>query len=183
MPLAALERCGGDGESGGFLRGRLAAAALAAEACSSLNPESRVCECIDALQRYVAIPVAEVRESLMRRRELAMRAAANVDFDSNVDDDLNGDVDLNVDDDSARAAAASSLGSPRFATLERIRVGGTKRRVSNEDRTPMSPTTPSPRASHGGNFLQSGFDVFVNTSFTPTKPTGPAPSILSLIHI
>ena len=175
MPLAALERCGGDAESGGFLRGRLAAAAaLAAEACSSLNPESRVRECIDALQRHVAVPVAEVRESLMRRRELAMRAAANVDFDSN------GDDDLNVDDDSARAAAAPSLGSPRFATLERIRVGGTKRRVSNEDRTPMSPTTPSPRASHGGNFLQSGFDVFVNTSFTPTKPAGPAPSIRAL---
>ena len=185
MPLAALERCGGDAESGGFLRGRLAAAALAAEACaaeacSSLNPESRVRECIDALQRHVAIPVAEVRESLMRRRELAMRAAANVDFDLNGDDDLNVDVDLNVDDDSARAAAAPSLGSPRFATLERICVGGTKRRVSNEDRTPMSPTTPSPRASHGGTFLQSGFDVFVNTSFTPTKPTGPAPSIRAL---
>ena len=44
----------------------------------------------------------------------------------------------------------------------------------------MSPTTPSPRASHGGTFLQSGFDVFVNTSFTPTKPTGPAPSIRAL---
>ena len=44
----------------------------------------------------------------------------------------------------------------------------------------MSPTTPSPRASHGVNFLQSGFDVFVNTSFTPTKPAGPAPSIRAL---
>ena len=182
MPLAALEMCArgvGGGEAASIavsdkIRGRLAAAALAAEAFgppgSSVPDGERIREIVDALEagmrsRDVVVPAPETLESLMRRRELAARAAAaRAEAERRVSVHFFG-------------SPRSSLGSPRFASLERIRVGRKNRGVS-ENFTPASPTTPSPRASHGRDFMQSGFDVFVNTSLvgTPTKIGSVAPN-------
>ena len=115
--------------------------------------------------RDVVVPAPETRESLIRRRELAARAAA-----ARAEAERRESVHF-------FGSPRSSLGSPRFASLERIRVGRRNRGVS-ENFTPASPTTPSPRASHGRDFMQSGFDVFVNTSLvgTPTKTGSVAPN-------
>ena len=186
MPLAALERCAearvGGREAGpsiaASIRGRLAAAALAAEAFGapglSVPDRARIHEIVDALEAGMrssrdgpVVPVRETRESLMRRRELAARAEAaraEAERRKSAPPDFFG-------------SPRSSLGSPRFASLERIRVGRRNRGVS-ENFAPASPTTPSPRASHGRDFMQSGFDVFVNTSLvgTPTKTGSVAPN-------
>ena len=182
MPLAALEMCArgvGGGEAASIavsdkIRGRLAAAALAAEAFgplgSSVPDGERIREIVDALEagmrsRDVVVPAPETRESLIRRRELAARAAA-----ARAEAERRESVHF-------FGSPRSSLGSPRFASLERICVGRRNRGVS-ENFTPASPTTPSPRASHGRDFMQSGFDVFVNTSLvgTPTKTGSVAPN-------
>ena len=110
-------------------------------------------------RRDVVVPVPETRESLMRRRELAARA-----------EEGRAEAERRNKSGNFFGSPRSSLGSPRFASLQRIRVGRRNRGVS-ENFPPASPTTPSPRASHGRDFMQSGFDVFVNTSLvgTPTK--------------
>ena len=117
-------------------------------------------------RRDVVVPVPETRESLMRRRELAARAEA-----------ARAEAERRNKSGNFFGSPRSSLGSPRFASLERIRVGRRNRGVS-ENFAPASPTTPSPRASHGRDFMQSGFDVFVNTSLvgTPTKTGSVAPN-------
>ena len=150
MPLAALEMCArgvGGGEAASIavsdkIRGRLAAAALVAEAFgppgSAVPDGERIREIVDALEagmrsRAVVVPAPETRESLIRRRELAARAAA-----ARAEAERRESVHF-------FGSPRSSLGSPRFASLERIRVGRRNRGVS-ENFTPASPTTPSPRA-------------------------------------